>query len=328
MKTLFSFILVLFVWSAQAQLPTSFDPNTQPDAPNYSNPDHWLSLPFRIDGADVVVKGEMAISDSTKQADVFYIYPTLYGKGKTWTASIHDKKLNKRLEKYPVKYQASLFNQIARIYTPLYRQAIIKSFYDTTQKGEAALNFAYQDVKRAFEYYLKNYNQGRPIILVSHSQGTRHARQLIQDFFDEPKLKQQLVCAYIVGFGIYPKNYTLLEPCTHPTDTQCYVTWSSFKMGYTPEATSMLVGDVCINPIAWTKDTTSIQSATGILLNTAPKKRYENVAQLHQHYLWVKSKAPFIRERNVLHLVDFNLFWYSIRQNAKDRLNAFLRGVQ
>lgn len=328
MKILFSLFLALFVWSTQAQLPVPFDPNNQPDAPNYGNPDHWLSLPFRKDGADVVVKDEIAISDSAKQADVFYIYPTLYGKGKTWTASIHDKKLNKRLEKYPVKYQASLFNQIARIYTPFYRQAIIKSFYDTTQNGEAALDFAYQDVKRAFEFYLKNYNQGRPIILVSHSQGTRHARQLIKDFFDEPKLKKQLVCAYIIGFGIYPKNYTLIEPCTHPTDTQCYVTWSSFKMGYTPEATSMLVGDVCINPISWTTDTAANQSATGILINTAPKEKCTNVAQIHQHYLWVKSKTPFIRGRNVLHLVDFNLFWYSIRQNAKDRLTAFLRQVQ
>jgi hypothetical protein len=189
MKSLISLFITLAVWSLQAQLPIPFDPTTQPTAPDYSNPDHWLSLPFRQDGADVVVKGETTVNDSLKQADVFYIYPTLYSKGKTWTASIEDKKLNKRLEKYPVKFQASLFNQMARIYTPLYRQAIIKSFYDAEGNGDKALDFAYQDVKRAFEYYLKNYNQGRPIILVSHSQGTRHTRQLIKDFFDEPKLK-------------------------------------------------------------------------------------------------------------------------------------------
>jgi hypothetical protein len=83
----------------------------------------------------------------------------------------------------PVQFQASPFNQVARVYAPSYRQGIIKCFYDTTGTGEEALNFAYADVKRAFEYYMAHYNNGRPVIIASHSQGTRHARQLLERLF-------------------------------------------------------------------------------------------------------------------------------------------------
>ena len=33
--------------------------------------------------------------------------------------------------------------------------------------------------KAAFQYYLEHYNNGRPFIIASHSQGTYHAKRLI-----------------------------------------------------------------------------------------------------------------------------------------------------
>jgi len=57
------------------------------------------------------------------------------------------------------------------------------------------LELAYQDVKTAFEYYLKNWNQDRPIIIASHSQGSVHAQRLLKEFFEDKPLAKQLVAA-------------------------------------------------------------------------------------------------------------------------------------
>ncbi len=321
----FLFAVVLFFsCSLFAQKLTYFKAEEQPVAPDYSKTAHWLSLPFRKDGADVIPKKETWVSDSLKHVDVFYIYPTLYGKGETWCADIANKKLNKRLDKYPVKYQASLFNRIGRVYTPLYRQGIIQCFKDTAASAQQALDFAYEDVKRAFEYYLKHYNQNRPIIIVSHSQGTRHSRQLLKDFFDTAEMKEKLVCAYIVGFGVYQEQYEILQPCSEPSATNCYVTWASFGNGFNAQNDTLLYGNVCVNPITWKKNADNATAHNGILLNINRKKLFRSDAQIFKNYLWVKTNMPIARRKDNLHLLDFNLFWHSIKKNAAERTAAYL----
>lgn len=297
---------------------------TTPDPPDYSQPTSWSALPFRNDAADHLPFGEIAIHDSLKQADVFYVYPTLYMRGKTWNASLDNKRLNRRIDKYPVAYQASVFNRTARVYAPRYRQAIIHSFFDTTGRGNQALDLAYDDIKLAFDYYLKNFNQGRPIILASHSQGTHHVRRLMSDFFDKDTLlSKQLVCAYAIGLAMHEKQYTTLTPCTSPNQTGCYVTWSSFRKGHIPDSASMLIGDVCINPISWKRDTFPACSSGGVMINMRKRKGFASEAVIHNRYLWVKTRMPIVKHWKNLHLVDINLFWHNIRHNVAIRFDAF-----
>ena len=242
---LLTFLFALVI-SALSKPLSPFSASDQPKAPDYSNIKYWSALPFRNDAADLTPKNESWIDDSLKNADVFYIYPTLYSKGKTWNADVDNKKLNKRLDNFPVKYQASIFNQAARVYAPRYRQAIIDSYFDTIGNGKGALDFAYEDVKNAFEYYLKNYNQGRPIIIASHSQGTTHCRRLLKDYFDTPDMKARLVCAYIVGYEIDTLNYSIISPCSNATETNCYVTWSTFKDEFQYKDKLHYFGNICI----------------------------------------------------------------------------------
>jgi len=317
--------LLIFVFSACSQKLPAFKASDQPQAPDYANQQYWSALPFREDAADAIPAGESWIADSLKQVDVFYIYPTLYQNGHTWNADVDDRRLNKRLDKLPVKYQASVFNHVGRVYAPRYRQAIYASFEDTTGNGKAALDFAYTDVKNAFQYYLDNYNAERPIIIASHSQGTYHARQLLKDFFDTPAMQKKLVCAYIPGFAIYPEQYAVLTPCTDAGATGCYVTWASFKDGYIYDGPLDLYGKVCINPISWTMDTLSVKGQGGILLNMDKKNPFSTEARIHNNYLWVKNNMPLARHWKVLHLADFNLFWWEIRSNAEKRVNSYLK---
>lgn len=322
-----SLSIILTLSGCASSLLSTFAADQQPPAPDYTAEEYWSALPFRKDAPDIVTRNETWESDSQKLADVFYIYPTMYQEGATWNASLQNKKLNKRIDKLPVKLQAGAFSNSARVYAPRYRQAIIKSFHDTTGAGDKALDFAYQDVKIAFEYYMANYNNNRPIIIASHSQGTHHARRLIKEYFDTEKQKQQLVCAYIVGFAIYPDQYEALTLCEQPEETQCYVTWSSFKAGYEyPDtANDFLTGYATVNPITWTTSLDTATTGGSVLLNPSKRKRYNSTAYIHGNYLWVDTELIFMKNRNTLHVVDYNLFWDDVRKNAALRINEYLK---
>ena len=55
---------------------------------------------------------------------------------------------------------------------PSYRQSHYKIYVAPhKQEEEKSRKLAYSDVRAAFQYYLKHYNNGRPIIIASHSQG-------------------------------------------------------------------------------------------------------------------------------------------------------------
>ncbi len=326
MKSFYPLLLLsALFWAGCSHTLPAFKAENQPAAPDYSNEDNWLGLPFRDDAVDVVPKYIETVNDSLKQVDVFYIYPTLYRKGDTWNADLSDTKLNRKIDNLPVKFQATVFNEMGRVYAPRYRQATYKSFTDSTD-GPKALAFAYQDVKAAFEYYMEHYNQGRPIIIAGHSQGTYHTRLLLKEYFDTPEMKQQLVCAYIVGYAIYPEQYEVLTPCKEANETNCYVTWSSFDENfyYPDTAKDLLVGKVIVNPITWNIDTTEAQGKGAFLLKLNRKNLFKTSARIHHNMLWVDTKTPLFRRTNILHILDYNLFWHDIRQNVKLRVNTYL----
>jgi Protein of unknown function (DUF3089) len=302
-----------------------FAASLQPQAPDYALPKYWAALPFRDDVVDIVPRGAQWVDDSLKLVDVFYIYPTLFMHGKTWNADVDKRSLNRRIDHYPVKMHASIFNHVGRVYVPRYRQAISGSYSDTTGSGTQAFDLAYGDLRRAFEYYLQHYNQGRPIIIASHSQGTTHSRRLLKDYFDTPAMKAKLVCAYAVGYALHAADYTLLTPCADALETNCYVTWASFREGFPYPKRDTYYGDVCVNPISWKMDTVPATTHGGILLNVHRKKRFTSTARIEGDQLMVKTNMALMRKRKVLHVADFSLFWMDIRENASLRVSEYLK---
>jgi len=170
-KIILSFICVLALagcfkpWFA-------FDKYTPPPEPDYSQVDAWAALPWTHDEADTVPLGAgVKDGQSTAQVDVFFIYPTLDFRTDEWNANIYNKSLNNLIERTAIRGQATVFNSSCRVFAPRYRQAVLSSFTDKTGNGQKALDLAYSDVKKAFQYYMKHYNNGRPVIIAGHSQG-------------------------------------------------------------------------------------------------------------------------------------------------------------
>ncbi len=330
----FRFVLLLCCIAeiSFSQQLKSFDTETHYPAPDYSLQQNWSALPFRTDAADKVPKGETWIHDSLKKVDVFYIHPTMYGKGMHWNASVNDEKINRKVDNKPVRFQATVFNESCRVYAPRYRQAIVDVFYKTTTDGEKALNLAYEDVKTAFEYYLKNYNNGRPFIIASHSQGTCHSRRLLKEYFDGKPLSKQLIAAYAIGYTINDSMYTTLKMCNSATETGCYISWLSYKAGYEPTGNFSKYAQ-SINPVSWTQNRDLIDKEKGLGTMGAKfgsKFLNRTAAQIHDNgsggsILWVHTTVPLLRLLKNMHIIDYNLFWYDIRHNVKQRIEAFDR---
>ena len=181
-KVIFSIVAVCFLMSCKSAYKTQkFVAEEIPLAPNYNEEKNWAVLP------STYTKELAAFSSQerdTLQADVFYVYPTLNTEKEDvrWNVPIEDIIQQNKVVHKAVLFQASAFTTAGKLYVPFYRQAHIRSYQMLDSGGEKALLLAYSDVKRAFETYLKKYNNGRPIIIASHSQGSTHTKFLLRDF--------------------------------------------------------------------------------------------------------------------------------------------------
>ena len=305
------------------------------DQPDYSNTACWAAHPDKHDPSDSVPLPLRSTYRIDSAADVFFLHPTTFTNQQDtgWNAGINDATINAKTDYSPMLYQASVFNEY-RLFAPRYRQANLRAYYTTdTARALEAFELAYQDIKTAFQYYLAHNNNGRPIIIASHSQGSTHAQRLLKEFFEDKPLSAQLVAAYVIGMRI-PKNYfTGLYPCTDSTQTGCFVGWRTFKIAYEPAFVIKEAGDCYVtNPLTWTTDETyaSKKMNTGsVLLNFNKVVPHVCDAQIHDGVLWVHkphfSGSILLRSKNY-HVGDINLFYTNIRQNLRTRVAAFLVG--
>ncbi|HUS03166.1 MAG TPA: DUF3089 domain-containing protein, partial [Chitinophagaceae bacterium] len=305
------------------------------NTPDYSNLNYWASHPWKTDPSDNI-PSPLLNNKIDSIADVFFIHPTTYTElamSMGWNAEIDDEAINKKTDNGTILYQASVFNQHCRIFAPRYRQANLKAFYTTNKvEKEKAFNIAYNDVKAAFEYYLKHYNNGKPIIIASHSQGTLHAGRLLKEFFENNALQKKLVCAYIIGLPVFTNYFKDLQPCKDSTATSCFVSWRTFKEEYIPEfVRNEKEKAIVTNPLTWKIDEgfASASLNKGGILRDFNKVIPGLVhAQVHNNILWVNKPnffgSVFLTMKNY-HIVDYNLFYSNIRENVETRIRHFLK---
>lgn len=306
-------------------------------APDYSNLYFWAAHPAKKDMSDSIPS---FISNETRDtmADVFFLHPTTYTKdirNSMWNALLDDTALNNATDQRTILFQASVFNNCCRIFAPRYRQAHLKAYMlPKSEASQTAFDLAYIDLKTAFQYYLDHNNNGRPIIIASHSQGAMHAVRLIKEFFDGKPLQKQLVCAYIVGWQIKPDDFKNIPLGETPDATGCFVGWRSYKKG---EMDFIIKnekgGSVCVNPINWTTSTDETKpeqhkGAVGKNMNNVLRGVITASIEPEHNILWVD--APEKLEDKIgsklknYHVADYNLFWLDIRENALLRVKAFL----
>lgn len=225
-------------FAQQVRPSRDFNENRLPAPPNYSSRQSWAAHPEVENKSSFVPLGVEKTKAEDLKADVFFIHPTTFFGNKSWNASLNHPVANTIVDEVIMPGQASVFNACCRIFAPRYRQATFHSFLTSRESGERALEVAYSDVARAFDFFINHLNDGRPFFIGSHSQGTVHAMRLIEDKIDKTDLVKRMVAAYTIGFE-FPKvkfenDLKNIKPSQSATDTQCVIAYDTYIEGGGP----------------------------------------------------------------------------------------------
>ncbi|UAK30872.1 DUF3089 domain-containing protein [Nocardia asteroides] len=262
----------------------------------------WLCRPDRADdpcrasSATTVrragqpdVRDEPAANDSG--SDCFYVYPT---------ASLEptpnaDTSVTPEIRAV-AEQQAARFSQVCRIYAPVYRQRTLAALaaekaYTFEQRADMA-RIAYEDVLRAWRQFVGERRDGRPVVLIGHSQGTRMLRQLIREEIDpRPEVRDRIVSAILLGGNVVvPKNrdvggdFQHLPLCRAEQQTGCVLAWQTYdetpppdsrfgRNPVTPEPLPRPYGDdyevACTNPVSLDRNESRV-AASVLRVNPVP----------------------------------------------------------
>jgi hypothetical protein len=331
---IFFLLLICLLQSCASRIPTTaLDKNKIPTTPQYADLKYWAAHPDKSDPADKVPVGtDLKDEQATAQVDVFFVHPTTYTNKRgndQWNGDVNSQKLNDKTDNGAIQYQASVFNGSARIFAPRYRQAHLNAFYNADKvSAEQSFEIAYADVKAAFEHYMANWNNGRPIIIAAHSQGTKHAGRLLKEFFDDKPLKNKLVVTYLIGMPVPKTAFKTIPVCDNPNQTGCFCSWRTFETGFEPAfPTSNAIA--VVNPLSMSTDEGIVSADKhkgGVLLGFKKTGERLNDAQIHNGILWISRPvfkgSRLVRSKN-FHAGDYNLFYINVREDIKRRIGLF-----
>jgi hypothetical protein len=334
-----------------------FDLALKAPQPDYAQSVFWAALPQKEDPADLVPAGLQQLYKSGEApVDVFFVHPTGYWHNEDWNSPMRIDSVTAENTRWMMANQASPFNGCCNVYAPRYRQAGMWAYMSGDEAvTERALALAYDDVARAFEYYLKHYNQGRPFILAAHSQGSEHGMRLLEQVITQTPRVSQLVAAYLIGGGLEQTRIEKLEDiriCDEAKQNQCIIHWSAFGQGGVVEE-QYLGTLLCTNPLTWKAHGAKApkEQNQGMVVPTgdyglfvreeqargaqfgplsAPTAHFTS-AECRDGILYVDENAPgtfpdytYMPDKDY-HLLDFALFYIDIRENAILRSTYFLQ---
>jgi hypothetical protein len=242
------------------------DPLAAPST-TYTDPASWLCRPdVEGDACDVDLDATLVAADGTQTVepfepavdpgvDCFYVYPTISTDPGDNSDLVPDDA-----EISIVAGQAARFAEACNVYAPMYRQVPLGALFDNlSSRSEqpadettttldpddttAPRNIAYADVREAFGHYLAEDNDGRPFVLIGHSQGAGHLGRLVGDEIDgNDELRGRMLSAMLIGTSITADGKAAFEnvpPCGSPEDTGCVVSYASFYAGEPPPEDSL-----------------------------------------------------------------------------------------
>ncbi len=290
----------------------------------------WAAWPGRPGGASATPVPALRDRQQVAEADVFYIYPTVYTGPFRANADLDDPRYRRDVDRLLLRSQASALNGVGRIYAPFYRQAGLWTYLGPAGRARRAFALARDDVKAALEFYLRRVNRGRPLILLAHSQGSQIAVGLLEDPALAAALSRVLVVAYLIGERIAPGRPGTLAPCQDATATGCFVTWATVREGAKPRLlTGAAAGPaVCVNPLNWRPgdgDWVPAARHLGGVPDSFDRIEPRLVsARCRNGLLEIRPPpAGYAHLGGDYHESDINLFYMDLRRNAAQRLRAW-----
>ncbi|MPM06696.1 hypothetical protein SDC9_52999 [bioreactor metagenome] len=309
------------------------------EATDYASADNWLTVPS---SADLPV-------------DVFYLYPTTYMKQAENDPTICgiDNEMMRSNAALSFNRQATAFEPVGNIYAPYYRQADPISALTMTEADRDALlsGEPKADVIAAFDYFINNYNEGRPFILAGHSQGSNMLLYLLSDYMKEhPDVYKRMVAAYVIGYSV-TEDFLAKNPhlkfAKGPADTGVIISYNTEAPVTGGKNPVIMEGALVINPITWTRDGTQADAAENlgsIMLNPDGSvmldengefmqvKNFADAAVDSEKGALICSSVDAAKwapgnplmPSGIFHSFDYPFYFFDIRENAKTRVQSYL----
>ncbi len=315
----------------------SFENEVKAPTPDYSIRNNWARYPLNTNAA----------------GNAFYVYPTTY-RGPTWNSDLKNRNTKLGVDAV-VLSQASVLDDCCNVYAPYYRQATAASVFDRTGSGMQAYDFAFNDVRNAFEQFV-TLTDDQPFILMGHSQGAFHLQRLIDEVIaPRNNLQDRLVAAYVVGISLptdlIEKNWQGISVCRHAEQYGCIANWATLGPNANAKAYEQRIAlrfpahaqpdgsiDIaCTNPLTGSGDAAEAAQNLGAIPVAVPGAYLANPipeivgAGCDQGILRLDKMPgpPFeslVFAGENFHFYDVALFHQNLSNDATRRLSAYLTG--
>lgn len=262
--------------------------------------------------------------------DAFCVHPTLIISSESGADNEDSRRATAGMKAWAIS-QVTAFSGTCRIFCPHYRNAVLSA-----QNPNSAWEVAYEDVRRAFKTFLKNWNNERPIVLFGHAQGSIMVLRLIKEFFSKgSELRNRLVAVYAPGVLVYKDQIPEGVPiAAKPGEPGTISIWATATEGATIKDTLFAKNarkdevPVTCDP-CFALDSKAHLGALGIARDGKTRVLYQNV--ITEHYvrggiLHIKGHEHYLcyyRNRNDYHSYDVHLFWADIRASVKMQWEKF-----
>ena len=302
-------------------------------APDYSQKSCWYQVP-----------------EITKDVDTFFIYPTEYlgsNEGDAPYASLDNPDMVAGAAN-DHKIMASAFEDSTNLFMPYYRQSSainLKSAYDKAGDIRTALTGTpYEDITAALDYYFENYNDGRPFIIASHSQGSAINTLVLEGYFKEhPEYYNRMVAAYVIGFSVTKDELEAnphLKFATGESDAGVVVSWNTEgAQNIEQNATNVVVmpGAISINPLNWKLDDTYAPASENLGSLVIDEKAgtasigdigADARVNVERGVVVTNAKSDFIALTEFFgpasfHNGDYTFYYNNIKDNAAKRIETY-----
>lgn len=296
---------------------------------DYAQAENWAYLPTDTEGTE---------------ADVFFVCPTVYGGSEDAETMSLDDEETKANFLGATNMEKGIYDGDSRFFAPYYRQAGLSVYTLEPEAREEYLQAAYADVAAAFDYYLANYNDGRPIVLAGFSQGADLCLRLLEDRFADEETNRLLVACYAIGWSITQEEldaYPHLTFAAGEDDTGVIVAFNSEAEDVTdslmiPAGTKTL----SINPLNWKTDSTPADKSLnlGACFPDYDGNITLEIPNLTGAYLDDLRGALKVTDvtpqdyppgldlfsDGVYHLYDYQFFYRNLQENVQTRIDAYL----
>lgn len=277
-----------------------------------------------------------------KAADLFLICPTVdMGGDGNYNMSMDDEETKESFVG-ALNMERGIYEASAVMYAPFYRQMTFPVYSMSEEEMKPYLEIAYNDVRAAFEYYIENLNNGRPIILAGFSQGSQLLLMLMEEYFDDSALCDKLVAAYCIGWRITEEDIREnphLKVAEREDDTGVIISFNTEAEGV--DDSIMIpkgVKTLGINPLNWKTDSTPADKSLnkGACFTRYSGEIKKEIPELTGAYLDSERgslRVPDIDPAEysnslfpdgVYHLYDYQFFFRNLEENVAVRLKSYL----